>query len=235
MDDARAVLQKADLQLTMIGTLYEADLDLQRVSPTLRAKISTFLNNERAALDVLAEQLVAILGAGEAHTHYPLAPDADRFEASIDKNMPGVRESRPDVADVVARHQPFCVPALAQLRHLLLDEAQQRLSPDTRPAPPEVEPPIPPPGEPPPPPVPPPVPGGLGAGLTGPLYINGVEYDPQKLQRINAPPASRRETIYVEWHFEGADTSARHTLEAIHTAVSAAVDEISAAAGLGSR
>ena len=143
MDDVRSVLQKADAQLTMIGTLYEADLELQRTSPTLRAKIRAFLESERAALDQLALRVVAAAGSGETHVHFPMAPWEAGFEASIDKNMPGVREARPEVAATIARHQPYNVPALAQMRELLRDEERQRLTPETKPAPEEAEAPAP--------------------------------------------------------------------------------------------
>ena len=54
MDDVRSVLKKADAHLLAVGTLFEVDLELQRVSPTLRAKVRSFLETERAALDQLA-------------------------------------------------------------------------------------------------------------------------------------------------------------------------------------
>ena len=217
MDDARTVLEKADRQLAMIGTLYGADLELQRLSPTLRAKIKAFLDNERSALDHVAERVVVASGVGEVHTHYPLSPWEASFEASVDKNMPGVRQSRPDLTETIARHQPFSVPGLAQLRDLLVDDKWQHLSPPADPAPGETA-----------PAASPPRPPGMGAGLTGGLFINGVEHDPVTLQPLEAPAPVRRETIYVEWRFEGGEESALTTLEAIHAAVGAAVDEVSA-------
>ena len=243
MDDVRSVLQKADAQLIAVGTLYEADLELQRVSPTLRGKIRAFLENERAALDQLALRVVATAGADASHVHYPLAAWEAGFEPSIDKNMPGVRERRPDVAAVIGRHQPFNVSGLARLRELLQDEKRQAVVPETAPAPPEAavtEPEPAPAPVPEPPSVAPPRPqqapskAGLGAGLTGPLFINGVEYDPVTLKPINPPPAPKRETIYVDWRFtlESGEASARVTLEEIQAAVASAVDEVSAAAGL---
>jgi hypothetical protein len=226
MDDARTVLEKADRQLAMISTLYGADLELQRLSPTLRAKIKAFLDSERSALDHLAERVVASSGVGEVHTHYPLSPWEAGFEASIDKNMPGVRESRPDLAQVIARHQPFSAPGLAHLRDLLVDDKWQRLSPRTEPAP------EPPPAEDGPSEVAaaaaPPRPPGMGAGLTGGVFINGVEHDPVTLQPLEAPAPVRRETVYVAWLFEGSEESALLTLEAIHAAVGAAIDQVSA-------
>ena len=228
MDATRAVLQKADAQLSMVGTLYGADLELQRVSPTLRGKIKGFLDSERAALDQLAARIVASVGAGEAHVHYPFAAEKSLFAESVGKNLPGVREARPDIVDVIARHQPFSVPALAQLRELLRDEARQRLTPETRPAPQVADPP---PDEAAPDPVAP-RPPPAGTGLTGGVFINGIEYDPVTLKRLNPEPEVKRETVYVDWQFEGSDTSALRTLEAVHAAVTTAIDEISAAAEL---
>jgi len=228
MKDVRTVLQKADLQLTMIDTLYDADLDLQRISPTLRFKVKAFLDSERSALDHLAAAIVAACGLGEGHIHFPLSPEAERFDELFDKNMPGVRDKRPDLVPVIARHQPFSAPGLADLRNLLRDENNQKLTPETKPAPPE---PVAPPepaastAEPAAPKVPPPPAGGLGPGLTGPIFINGVEYDPITLKPINAPPPARRDTIYVDWHFAGSDASARGTLVGIKAAVNTAIDE----------
>ena len=246
MDQVRTVLDEAEKQLVAIGTLYGADLELQRPSPTLRGKIRGFVGNQRAALDHLAHDVVAAHGAGEAHTHYPFAAEADAFEASVDKNMPGVREQRPDVAATVARHQPFSVPALARLRDLLTDDTRQRLVPETRDKPKEPAPEGPPEGAagggaaggpapaPEAPPAPPANQGGI-VGLTGGVFINGVAYDPITLQRKEEERKQQSTVIYVDWRFEGSDESALSTLQAIDAAVRAAVDEVSATAGLAAR
>lgn len=245
MDQVRAVLREVEKQLVAIRTLYEADLELQRVSPTLRAKIKGFLGNQRSALDHLAEGVVAAHGAGGAHTHYPFAGDAAAFEPSIDKNMPGVREQRPDVAAAIAHHQPFTAPALARLRDLLNDESQQRLAPETRERPKDVDTPAPPeppavpaaaavPAAPTPAPAGPP-PGAGGIMLSGGLFINGVEFDPITLQRQQEAQRRASQVIYVDWRFGGSETSALSTLEAINAAVAAAVGEVSATAGLAAQ
>jgi len=232
MDDVRGVLDEAEKQLVAIGTLYEADLVLQRASPTLRGKIKGFLANQRAALDHLAEGVVAAHGAGEAHTHYPFARDEEGFEVSIDKNMPGVRAQRPDVAAAIARHQPFSVPALAQLRDLLTDPTQQRLTPETRERPPsEVAPDGPPPAEPAEALAPPPANAG-GAVLSGGLFIDGVSHDPTTLRRQQEARLAETKEIYVDWRFGAAETSALATLAAVDSAVRAAIAEVAAAAGL---
>jgi len=247
MDEVRAVLQEVEKQLVAIGTLYEADLELQRVSPTLRGKLKGFLGNQRSALDHLAHAVVAAHGSGEAHTHYPFAAEAGAFEASLDKNMPGVREQRPDIADTIARHQPYCVPALARLRDLLNDESQQRLTAETRDKPKDdgtpasadpldaatVEAPAP--AAPAPAvtatsPVPPTNAGG--STLSGGVFIDGVEYDPMTLKRHQEAQRAASTVIYVDWRFAGSDASALSTLEAINEAVRAALEEVAATAGL---
>lgn len=228
MDDVRPVLQKAEAHLRMIDALYGADLELQRVSPTLRGKIRAFVETEKSALDTVAQGVVA---ADVAEAHYPLAPDPATIDAFLDKFVPGVREARPDTAAAIARHQPYGVPALAHLREMLLEEKWQRLTPRTRPAP-VVDEPVEEPvaeGPPAPPPPPPRQSGGTGGGLTGSVFINGIEYDPVTMQPLNPPPAPKRDTIYEDWLFEleGGEVSALQALQAIHAAVSAAVDEIS--------
>jgi hypothetical protein len=234
MDDVRTVLHEAEKQLVAIGTLFEADLTLQRASPTLRGKIKGFLANQRAALDHLAEGVVAAHGAAEAHTHYPFARDAEAFDASIDKNMPGVRTQQPDVATVISRHQPFSDPGLAELRDLLTDPTLQKLTPETRerpkPDPAAVpEPPAAGSSE----PVPPAPPVNAGGGvLSGGLFINGVSHDPVTLQRQQEAELAQSKEIYVDWRFGESETSALATLAAIDAAVRAAITEVSAAAGL---
>lgn len=231
MDHVKAVLQKAAGQLEAVATLYEADLELQRVSPTLRGKIRAFLESERSALDWLARRLAVVDEPGGTEVRYPLADLAGDFDACLDEQLPGVREGRPDVAAVLARHQPYTVPALRLLGDLLLDEKRQRLTPETRPAP-KVEPAAAPePAEP--PPAPPRLPpGAFGAGLTGPLVINGADYDPVTLLPLIPPPAQLRDSVYVAWRFEGSEAHALPTLQAIQAAVAAAVAEISATADL---
>jgi hypothetical protein len=232
MDDVETALTRAEAQLPMIRTLYEADLELQRPSPTLRSKVRMFVELERAALDHLAERIVKSGGAGEAHVHYPLAADAPRFEPSIDKNMPGVRAALPEVAAAIGRRQPYIVPGLGRLRHLLLDEKHQRLTPRTEAAPPPSEPAPPEPDPVPAAPAPrPPPSGGTGSGLTGPMFINGIEYDPVTLRRLDAPAAPVRDQVYVEWRFEGDDVDALNRLDEIHAAVKAAIDEVAATLG----
>ena len=245
MDQVRVVLDEAEKQLVAIGTLYGADLELQRASPTLRGKIKAFLGNQRAALDHLASDVVTTHGAGEAHSHYPFAAEAETFEASIDKNMPGVRERRPDLTAAIARHQPFSVPALARLRDLLNDETQQRLTPETRDKPKDVEvaaaaddeteAPAESPAAPAAPPKAGPANQGGIVGLTGGVFINGVSYDPITLQRQEEARQREATVIYVDWRFGGSEASALSTLEAINAAVRAAIEEVSATAGLPAR
>ncbi len=250
MDEVRGSLEEAGKQLMAIGTLYEADLDLQRVSPTLRGKIKAFLANERSALDHLAQRVVAAHGTTEAHTHYPFAAYAAGFEASVDKNMPGVRDKRPGVAEAIARHQPYSVPALAQLRDLLNDESTQRLAPETHqrlpgpsgPAEREAPGPSGPPEREAQPgeagasmaPGPPPANAG-GMTLSGGLFINGIEYDPTTLQRQQEAERRASKLVYVAWRFGESGASALADLEAIDAAVRSAVDEVSASAGLTAR
>ena len=246
MDQVRVVLEEAEKQLVAIGTLYGADLELQRASPTLRGKIKAFLGNQRAALDHLAHDVVATHGAGEAHSHYPFAAEADTFDASIDKNMPGVRERRPDLAATIARHQPFSVPALARLRDLLNDETQQRLAPETRDKPKDVEVPAaadaeadvpvaPAAAAPAAPPKAGPANQGGIVGLTGGVFINGVSYDPITLQRQEEARQREATVVYVDWRFGGSEASALATLEAISAAVRETIEEVSATAGLPAR
>lgn len=231
MDDVRTALDEAHKQLEAIGTLYDADLELQRASPTLRGKIKGFLANQRTALDDLAAGVVAAAGAGGAHTHYPFAREAEGFDASIDKNMAGVRAARPDVASVISRHQPYSQPALARLRDLLSDPTQQRLVPQTqkRPqpdgvaAPAETSAPA---------PAPVPSPTAGGAVLSGGLFIDGVSYDPTTLHRQQEEQRQASAEVFVEWRFEGLEDSVLATLQAIDAAVRQAIDEVAATAGL---
>lgn len=236
MDEVRGALQEADKQLLAIRTLYEADLSFQRASPTLRGKIKAFLGNQRAALDHLAEAIVAAHAVGGGHTHYPFAAEEAVFEASLDKNMPGVREHRADVAAAIGRHQPFTAPALADLRGLLNDESQQRLVPETRDRvaveaaplagdrPVEVSPT---------PPMPPTDAGGIV--LSGGLIIDGVAHDPITLASRLEAQRLESKVDYVDWRFGLSDASALSTLESIDAAVRAALADVAATAGVAVR
>lgn len=234
MDEVRTVLSKAEAQLTALGTIYDADLELQRLSPTLRGKLNAFLEGQRSALDLLAAKLVVVAGGtAEGNIYYPLAPDPTEFEAYITKHTPGVLANRPDIAEVIARHQPGHVPGLAQLRTLLIDEKQRRLVPETIPVPVDPDaaaatesvPAA---------PLPPMPPAAIPAGLSGAVYIDGVAHDPVTLRRLVPLAEAPRDKIYTAWKFafESGEVSALPVLQAIQSAVAAAIEEISATAGL---
>jgi len=141
---------------------------------------------------------------------------------------------------VIAGHQPFSVPALALLRDLLMDESQQRLTALTKEkaraqggeaaAPSADEQPVaeaPPAGTPQPPPT-----NAGGIGLTGGLFIDGVEYDPITLKRQQEAQREASNLVYVAWTFTGRDDSVLTTLQAIDGAVRTALNDVAAAGGL---
>jgi hypothetical protein len=88
------------------------------------------LEQQRSALDYLAVEITTRHGTPKGRIYYPLAQSDSNFPTEIDNKMPGVRESRPDIADVIKRWQPYnpSVEWLRQLNSLAREQKHNRLT-----------------------------------------------------------------------------------------------------------
>ncbi|WP_188043156.1 hypothetical protein [Changpingibacter yushuensis] len=82
--------------------------------PTI-GEISTVIRALKSALDKSANQIYkTIHGVPSRSTYFPLTTNSSQFESLLEKNIPGIRELSPTVADAIQSCQPF-VPEFACL------------------------------------------------------------------------------------------------------------------------
>ncbi|MEX1357427.1 MAG: hypothetical protein WD981_02275 [Gaiellaceae bacterium] len=249
MADWNAVLDAAAEELAKIKRLYQEGLSKKTLPPRLPVVVKNILENQRSALDYVAHDLTAKFGSATAKTkvYFPFAPESPKFEASIDRVMPGVRRARPDLAATIERHQPYNRECLKQLQELVNPNKHAGLSPQTRTKTREVTitdrsggrasisgdvriGPVGPAGE-------QGVafgPGGaisLGEGGAisfgpGGVSVQGAPIDPATQRPSRGAPVRVTETVWVDWVFEGTSLSVIETLRSIQDCVTAAITEI---------
>jgi hypothetical protein len=112
MDDIHDLLDHTDEQLALVEQLYRRSLEAKEQGKRLKPQIKNVLDNQRSALDYLAHHIYERHGAltskgTKAKSYYPIANSPQEFDAWFDKNLPGVRAKRPDIADAIKRHQSW--------------------------------------------------------------------------------------------------------------------------------
>jgi hypothetical protein len=135
MDDIDALLGTAADQVAQIRSLYQQSLDAQAVDPRLPPLIKNALENQRSALDYLAERIYRKHGnPGKAKAYYPVAKSSYHFPAWFAKNLPGVDKNAPHVRDVI-RDRQWYRPGFDWLRHLhdlTIEQKHRQLTPQVR-------------------------------------------------------------------------------------------------------
>jgi hypothetical protein len=134
IQDIYALVDEAERQLTKLRAEYEACLQLHEIRPRMRVLIKNILENERSALDHLARLLVDEYGKDSDVVYYPLAWEEATFGAVMDSKMPGVASALREVAEVIAKFQPYRIDCkwLANLCNLVNENKHERLSAQTR-------------------------------------------------------------------------------------------------------
>jgi hypothetical protein len=108
-DDIHALLNAANGQLVILRALYEQSIEAQQLDPELRPLIKNILENQRSALDYLAQRILDKHGTPGAtkKVYYPLAYGPNAFPNWFDKNLPGVKKGCPAAHDAIRDRQPY--------------------------------------------------------------------------------------------------------------------------------
>src|SRR3954447_9221556 len=132
-DDVEALLALADEQMAGIEELYGESLAEKQVSSRLQALIKNVIENYRSALDYVANA-AAEKYAKPGRVYWPYAPAPSDFPRHFDKNFPGLRNARPEIAAAWERCQPYQTGYdwLGALFELAKDNKHRALSPQKR-------------------------------------------------------------------------------------------------------
>lgn len=98
--------------------VYTRDREATEVSDDVIKHVVTIVRCLRGALDKTANEVNKRYGTGKnVRPYYPIEAEASRFESTLNSQIPGLRVTRPDIADAFKRHQPF-EPGQEVLAHL---------------------------------------------------------------------------------------------------------------------
>jgi hypothetical protein len=221
LGDVEAVLDLADERFLEIGALYQAALDAKSVPPRLQALIKGFLEHQRSALDYVAEAVNHAHGTKPGHkVYWPYAKLASEFTTRFDKNFPGVRSTRPDIATAWESFQPYN-PGYAWIKHLmeLTNENKHRaLTPQVRTDTPRRE-------------------HRTGKSVVSwdPRSVTfgpGVSIGGELVNVGTQTTASTRDLVYVDWLFSDPNASVIRVLTEIKSGVRPMLHELCSLSGL---
>jgi hypothetical protein len=129
--DIEALLQEAKSQIRGLKRLYERALEEEEPSAKLRVRIKNVLENQRAALEYLANELTRAYGRPSLQTYYPVVPRPQAFPAQFDRRMEGVAATKPRIRDAIEARQPYQA-GFEWLQHLVTltnENKHRRLTP----------------------------------------------------------------------------------------------------------
>jgi hypothetical protein len=136
LNDVEATLGLAAEQLGEIEKIYNDTLAAQNIPPRLQALIKGVIEHQRSALDFTTHAIATGLGTARDgdRIYWPYARRPEDFVGYFDKNLPGLRAARPDIADAYQRYQPY-TPGyewIADLIELAKSNKHRQLTPQTR-------------------------------------------------------------------------------------------------------
>jgi len=229
LPDSESVLDKADDQLAEVRQMYEESLQQKQPSGRLLATIKNVLDNQRSALEFIAHAIYEQHGKKGSKCYYPYAHNAAEFNAVFDKNLPGVRAARPDIATAIQAHQPYQAEhgSLGYLVTLSNENKHRNLSPQSRREHRRFE----------------VRRDGATMSMDADAYLRGdikFNFGPGVEiriagHRVNSEAELRavmQEVIYVDWLFTDTGSSVIATLESIQSTVRQTAEDVSKAAGL---
>ena len=211
--DIDALLEESGEQLERVRELYEKSLRDKDVPSGLRVRIKNVVENQRSALEYLANAIYERHGDGKGkNSYYPVANAPSEFPGLFERYLPGVAANCPDAREAIQARQPY-VPGFEWLRHLVLltnENKHRRLTPQTRSEQRTTR------FE----------SGGavieLGEGASIQLGAGAdISLGGQSIRQIRPT-----QVTYVDWLFEDPQLSALGTLEQIHESLPRLVDDV---------
>ena len=142
-EDARDLSAHAREILPEIESSYEVSLGEQEIKPELRIRVKNFMENLRSALEYAAHGLFHQYGVSprkDVKVYFPYAQSTSsladfRRRKRIDNCIPGLTQSRPDIALKIESYQHFADPRndwLPIFMELNNENKHQRLIPQTK-------------------------------------------------------------------------------------------------------
>jgi hypothetical protein len=230
-DDITALLAEGDAQIALVQKEYQEALQQQHAGATLRVRIKNVLENQRSALEYLANGLhEALGGAPSKRVYYPVSFAPKDFASLIKGQMPAVQAGS-SLYKAIETGQPY-KPGYVWIGHLAVltrENKHHRLTPQIRDETRVVQ------------------VGMLGggavqyrpqqAGKGGVRFgvgvsIGGVPIDPATQRPVPSPTQTVVERIYVDWQFDDPRVSVLQTLREIQDGLPKLIHVVLSASGL---
>lgn len=142
-DDAQELVKHARAKLPKIRAAYDDSLHAKRIAGDLLVEIKNFLENLRSALDFSARGLFDRYGTStksKPNIYFPYAAASETRaifvnDQRVEKKIPGLTASRPDIVNILAELQHFGSKTQAWLPTFMAlnnENKHERLTPQTR-------------------------------------------------------------------------------------------------------
>ena len=94
---------------TTIQLLYGGVKDADTLPPDLLYAIRSLVQDCQSALDWTMSEIhrSCVARADKWSPYFPLWASKPKFIEALDKSLPGIRDTRPDIAEALERHQPY--------------------------------------------------------------------------------------------------------------------------------
>jgi hypothetical protein len=202
--DIEILLMSCEKEIQEIQGAYDASLHDQAISPDLRVKIKNFFENLRSVLDYIACDICdSLCGGGDprVRVYFPIFATRENFESNVRQRFPDIQSIAQDLWDYLEGIQPYhdAYKWLGVFGEITNLNKHRNLVPQVRGETEQVR-------------VTTPTgsvswtPGSVRFGSG--VKIGGVPVDPRT--QLPVPHPSRRvdRIIWVDFRFEGLDTSA---------------------------
>jgi hypothetical protein len=220
LKDVESVLDLAAEQMDEIESIYQETLAEQEVSGRLQALIKGVIEHNRSVLDYVANAVAEKHGPASAKVYWPYATTPEKFDNYFDKNLPGVRASRPELVTAWKTYQPYesGFEWIGYLIELAKGNKHRVLTPQTKTETVRME--VHGPG------------GSVSWDPSGVTFSAGVQIMGQPMNPVTQRTPNTVRMVYVDWRFADPDVSALATLRDIQTGMRPMLHELCRLANL---
>ena len=103
---ARIDLESSAEAAQKLVEVYERDLEAREVSDDMLKAVRTIVTGLQGALGKIADTIDKEFGK-DKHPYFSIEADPARFPARLERNLPGLQASHPDIAAAIERQQPY--------------------------------------------------------------------------------------------------------------------------------